>query len=185
MLRVFKSYKWGCFMTSNKGSGCGIWAILSTLFLVLGFASIQGGTKLNTASPTLAATVIPQQSDTAFSVKDNLITYSKRETLDLPCNYIIEGNVVDLQGKPVKDAVVNVRMVGDLAPKKPGYAFPGDGPENLGESAWMALLPNWNSNYEVWLTTSMGGETISPVVFVETKGCNNNVATLSFIQVHP
>lgn len=183
-------------MSETKGLGCNVWVVLSLIlgatFMILtnpqpnssGYTTLEPTVSSISATP-LVATVIPQDVITYFEVQNNEIVYSYKPTLDTPCNYVIQGQIFDLEGKPYTDAIVNINMISDLAPERPAYASPGEGPEAFGPSGWAALLSNWNVNYNVWLTSTVGGEPISPIIYVETKGCDNNVATLSFIQVLP
>jgi hypothetical protein len=186
----------GAYISEIKGLGCGLWAILSLVLITVFTVAtnpqngISGNSSIEATasqiSPTpLIATVIPQDLTTYFVVQNNQIIYSYEPTFDTPCNYIIQGQIFDFEGEPFTDAIINIHMHSDLAPERPAYASPGEGPESFGPSGWAALLSNWNVNYRVWLTTSVGGVPVSPVVYVETKGCNNNVATLNFIQVRP
>jgi hypothetical protein len=122
-------------------------------------------------------TALPYAGDFPFALQNNEILYSMSETLGKPCYYLIEGSILDLNGESYPDAVVVLEMLDDFPEQTIGYA-------NMYESGgWGTILPASSVAYEVWLQTSMDGEQLSPKIYVPTRGCDNNLATLTFVQV--
>jgi hypothetical protein len=127
-------------------------------------------------------TVEPEQTDSFFVVQDNQITYTYSENLGKPCYLEMGGQVFDLEGNPFTDFVVYIKMLDELAPERPGYAFPGEGAV---EHGWITLLPAAPVEYEIWLSTEIGGDELSPHIIVPPKGCGLNLAIINFVQVSP
>lgn len=179
-------------MSDNKTTGCGVWALvailLSALFSAFTFSSeltIESPTPttIPTLTPSFVATVYPQETETYFALENNQISYSHKPTLDRPCNYIIRGYVLDLNGQPFTDFVVNIQMIHieeGMATERPGHVFKGET-----SSHWDVLLPSWEVDYIIWLTTEIGGEELSPPIIVETRECDQNEARVNFVQVKP
>jgi hypothetical protein len=149
-------------------------------------ATIPAASPPVTASPPLIVTVPAQETDAYFVLANNQITYTNSPTLGQPCYYLIAGRVFDLQGEPFTDFVVNIRMIDELAPQNPGYAFPGEGGDAAdGPSRWITLLPQSPVEYEIWLTTAIGGEELSSRVIIPPQSCDHNMAIVDFVQVCP
>jgi hypothetical protein len=131
-------------------------------------------------NPSQLVIPVPTSSQaTPFVVQDNQITYGHENTLN--CEYVIGGQILDMQGEPFDDAVVNINLLeleGVSPSDQVSYSYPSDG-------QWSALLPNMSADYEIWLTKTREGESISPYVIVSTKDCNDNSATVNFIQIAP
>ncbi len=140
-----------------------------------------------TLTPSFVATVYPQKTDSYFVVENNEISYSHFQTLGMPCYYHMVGRVLDLNGEPFTDFVVNIAgILFDGAPPEHGYAFPGEGgyAEDF-PSGWGSLLPTSPVKYEVWLTTEIGGTDLSSHVAVLPRDCDHNQAQINFVQVRP
>lgn len=133
----------------------------------------------------LVMTLAPHKTIAPFTVENNQISYTYSPSLGKPCYYEMVGRVLDQKGKPFTGFVVNIKMLGDLAPPTPGYAMPGEGYAEDGSSGWATILPSSPENYEIWLTTRMGGEEISPHIFVPTRDCVHNLARVNFVQIRP
>jgi hypothetical protein len=131
------------------------------------------------------ATVMLTNTDAPFVVENNQITYRYRQTLGRPCYYVISGRVLDLDGEPFTDFIVNIKDIPfeEIAPVQGSGVFPGSGIEDEGASGWSFLLPQSTVDYEIWLTTGIGGEEISPHIFVQTRECDQNWAIINFVQV--
>jgi hypothetical protein len=127
-------------------------------------------------------TALPYEGDFPFVLQNNEIVYSMSETLGKPCYYLIQGQILDVNGEPFNDVVVILEMLDDFPEQTLGYEFPNESGES---GAWVAVLPSSPVAYEVWLQTSRDGEQISPKIYVPPRGCDNNLATLTFVQVHP
>jgi hypothetical protein len=176
-------------MAENTNNGCGLWLFGAMIAaLILGLFAVPSPSYSSTpASAPLVITVVPQMTDTYFAVENNQISYSYAYTLDSPCNYILVGRVLDLNGEPFTEYVVNIKMIAieELAPEKPGYVFPGGGYIDDGASGWASLLSTWNADYIIWLTTEIGGEELSNHIYVPMRGCDLNQARINFVQVKP
>jgi hypothetical protein len=177
-------------MSEKTIPGCGLWIILSItsgiLALFVGdYTSIP--TSLATIppapNPVLEVTVVPQETSAPFVLENNQITYAYTPTLGKPCYYEIAGHVLDLQGMPFTDFVVNIKMLDENAPERPGYAIPGQGFAEGGPSGWATVLPASPLSYEIWLTTEIGGDELSPHVVVPPQQCSHNQAIVNFVQV--
>jgi hypothetical protein len=181
-------------MSEPTRTGCGLW--LSIVVIVsLMIATFTGVTApvYDVTTPTPEnlgfVTVIPQSADAYFVVENNQVNYASFPTLGNPCYYLISGYVLDLNGEPFTDYVVNLMTAPaneEVLPEGPGYSFPGDGsfPED-GPSGYSTLLPNWQVNYELWMTNELGGEALSSHVIVPTMDCDRNRAIVNFVQVRP
>jgi hypothetical protein len=185
-------------MNENKTTGCGVWALvailLSALFSTFTFNSeitIESPvpTTIPTLTPSFITTVQPQETDAYFVLENNQISYSRFQTLGMPCYYYIVGRVLDMNGQAFTDFVVNIQMIGleeGVTPPAPGYRYAGmDGYIEDGASHWGALLPSWRVAYEIWLTTEIGGEELSPHIYVDMRDCDQNEARVNFVQVKP
>ena len=125
-------------------------------------------------------TALPYEDEFPFVLQNNEIIYSMRETLDKPCNYLMQGYVLGMEGQPFTDAVIVMGMLEfDIPEPTIGYVH------ILEDGDWNVLLPASSVAYLVWLQTSIDGEQISPKIYVPPRGCDNNMATLTFIQVQP
>lgn len=180
-------------MSESVGSGCRSWWIWLLVFAALSFATMiyhPGGGRIAqeasaTPSPYLTATpltlaVPTPQGSFPFAVQDNQITYIYRATLDWPCNYLISGYVLDRQGNPFTNFVVNIRMLALESADSPlAHQHPNS------DSSWTALLVSWEVPYEIWLSTGVDGEAISPHVYIPPQDCEHNEAIVGFIQAAP
>jgi hypothetical protein len=180
-------------MAENTNNGCGLWlfgAIISALILGL-FTATSPPNSSSSASAPLVITVFPQTADAYFVVENNQISYSHIDTLDYPCNYSLVGRVLDLNGEPFTEYVVNIQMIpleDGVAPPNPSHAFPGATKYTEdGSSGWSALLPSWSADYTIWLIDKIGGQELSPHIIVPTQDCEHNEARINFVQVsqHP
>lgn len=140
---------------------------------------IQNDDTIGVSAPIIITVPAPTQ-DYPFEVSENRIIYTYHDTLDWPCNYIIEGRIFGLEGQPYSNAVVNIEMLRDISSGRASVANPA---ERLGPSGWSALLVSWDVAYEVWLSETIGSEPLSPRVYVPPRGCDNNVASVDFVQV--
>lgn len=140
---------------------------------------------INPALTTDVTTALEtDEQDIFFIVQNNQIHYGYSYTLD--CQYVIAGEIFDLNGDPItEDVVVTLDML-ELEGDVPEYSFsfPGNSTER-GPSGWAAVVVNWDVDYMVWLTRLSTNERISPQVFVQTQDCENNLAVINFIQVAP
>jgi hypothetical protein len=142
-----------------------------------------------TFNPSLVTIVEPPEIDAPFAVLDNQLLYGYSETIN--CQYVIAGEVFDLNGDPLtEDIAVVLDMIelqeieGDDEARQLSYSYPGDDVER-GASGWAAVVVNWDVDYWVWLTRISTGEVISPKVLVQTQDCENNLAVVNFVQVAP
>lgn len=174
-------------MSDNKNAGCGLWALLAIIVSAF-FATSSNqitttsptATLIPTIAPTFVATVYPQETDTYFVMENNEITYSYAPNLGMPCYYEMVGRVLDLNGQPFTDYVVNIAgILVEGAPPEHGYAFPYEG------GGWGSLLPASPVEYEVWLTTEIDGEELSPHITILPRACDQNQARIDFVQVRP
>jgi hypothetical protein len=184
-------------MTENISAGCGLLSFVATI--IFAFSAIFTGGMISTpntptpiptltagvaSSPPLVLTLIPQDTDAYFLPANNQINYISTSTLGRPCYYAIAGRVFDLQGDPFTDFVVNIKMLDDLAPERSGYAFPGEGGyAEDGPSRWVTLLPQSPVEYEIWLSTEIGGDELSPHIIIPSQDCDHNMAIIDFVQV--
>lgn len=124
--------------------------------------------------------------DLPFVLQNNTLIYSHKDTLDRPCNRIIEGYIYTIDGKPNVELVVNSTMLDDSFEPPKSYWIPyADSEVDSGPSKWGSLLPTAQWDYYVWLSQSVDGEPISPEIRVEHLGCDYNVVTINFVQVRP
>lgn len=155
-------------------------------FVTVNFVQIQALPGQKPSDIPLVVTATSLGTGGRFVVENNEISYSYIPTLGMPCYYEMVGRVLDKHGKPFIDFVVNIQMidVDGLAPSSSGYAFPGEGGfAEDGASGWSSLLPSWSGDYEVWLTTEVGGEELSPHIIVETGDCIHNMMHINFVEV--
>lgn len=181
-------------MSEKAAPGCELWMMVTIvagiLALVVGNYAYVPTPPLTTSSSNsvLTSTVVPQETDTYFIVENNVISFTHFPTLGQPCYYLISGHVLDLNGEPFTDFVVNIKMIDieGVAPEESGYAFPGDGAfAEDGPSGWTTMLPQWQVSYEIWLTTDRGGETLSPHIVIPAQDCGHNRAIVNFVQAKP
>ena len=102
----------------------------------------------------------------------------------MPCYYEMVGRVLNLNGKPYTNFVVNIAGVFiEGADPEIGYAFPGEGGyAEDGPSGWGSLLPAAPITYEVWLTKEIGGEELSVHISVPPQECDHNQSRINCIQ---
>lgn len=187
-------------MSENVGTGCSIWVAATAIifgFLAMFTGESTLGYSTPTPIPTLAAsissavpsiplvlTVTPQETDAYFILANNQIIYTYTPTLGKPCYYVIAGRVFDLRGEPYTNFVVNIKMLDEIAPEGPAYAFPGEGGyAQDGPSRWIVMLPQSPVEYEIWLTTEVGGDELSAHIILPPKDCDHNMAIVDFVQV--
>jgi hypothetical protein len=161
---------------------------MSMIFAISGTqTTINSAARVATPTPSgLITTIVPQETDTYFAVENNQISYGYSKNLGMPCYYKMAGRVLDLNGEPFTDFVVNIQMITIdevPPPERPGYAFPGEGYETDGAAGWGSLLPSWSADYEIWLTTEIDGEELSPHIYVDMRECDQNEARINFVQV--
>ena len=183
-------------MNVENDYGCSLWAIVFTLITSLLITGIDlehlavtrsipdGFAPSESINTDLVLDVNSDEQDTPFVVQNNQILYGHSETLD--CQYVIAGEIFDLNGNPiVEDIVVTLDLL-ELEGDFPefSYSFPGDSMER-GDSGWSAVVVNWDVDYLIWLTRVSTGERISPQIFVPTQDCENNLAVVNFVQVAP
>jgi hypothetical protein len=177
-------------MSESRSIGCSLWAaaaiVMSALFSTFMF-SRQITTESDalmmtpTFTPSFVATVYPQETDTYFVVENNKISYSNAPAFT-PCNYILFGEVFDLNGQPYTDFIVNIQMLHfeeAMATETPGQIY-----KDSGASQWDVLLPSLHVDYEIWLTSETGEE-LSPHIYVDMRDCDQNKAQVNFVQVKP
>jgi hypothetical protein len=191
----------GVSLSANAKIGCGFWGffvMLAFLFLVAPVNSNTSISAILAVTPTISAspspsealvvkTLVPQEeANTHFIVENNQVNYIYYRTLGQPCYYVLSGHVLDLNGEPFTNFVMNIKTV-DIEGTVPdsGYAFPGNGSfAEDGTSGWVALLPTL-TDYEIWLTTEVGGTELSPHIRIHMGDCNQNRAIVNFVQVRP
>ena len=171
-------------------SGCGLWVLMFLLVTAIGAFSLQGSVTAAVKSLLplrLPVSVAATEENLSFMLQDNQIVYTYESTLDWPCNYIIQGRILDQQGKSVSDVLINIQYLDpdELTPEGPLAIHPADRADEYDPSLWVLLLPSWEVDYELWLTSESDGKLLSPHIVVEPQDCKHNVATLNFVQVHP
>jgi len=112
-------------------------------------------------------------------LENNEIIYVHSETFGTPCYYEMAGRVLDMEGQPFRDYIVNIKMLDESTPEL-GNAFPGPN-----RSEWSSLLPQAPVVYEVWLTSAMGGDELSSHILAHPQTCDYNEAIINFVQVNP
>ncbi len=180
-------------MTETRNPGCAVWValaiLMSMIFVVSGTQLITySGTSNTTPTPSIIIeTLVPQETYAYFAVENNQIGYGYSQNLGMPCYYEMVGRVLDLNLSPYTAFVVNIAgvFIEGAGPER-GYAFPGEGGyAEDGPSGWGSLLPAAPITYEVWLTTKIGGEELSPHILITPHDCYHNEAQINFIQVKP
>ncbi|MBK9746865.1 MAG: hypothetical protein IPO91_08775 [Chloroflexi bacterium] len=162
-------------MVSPLRWGCLLWIMIFSAVAAAFYATTlkeQGST--DTAAPY-------------FALENDTILYDAVSTLD-NCNYIIVGTVHTLDGTPFTDFIVNIHMVLDeVEPPPDSFASPEfwtarpDDPSD--PSNWGFFLVNWQIPYEIWLTDLRGGTVLSDRIYVLERDCDQNRATLNFVQI--
>ncbi|MBN8638339.1 MAG: hypothetical protein J0M07_23710 [Anaerolineae bacterium] len=162
-------------MLSPLRWGCLLWIVIFTAV----------GAVFYTSTPT------EQRNTDAtapyFALENETILYDAVPTLD-DCNYIIVGTVHTLDGTAFTDFIVNIHMVLDeVEPPPDSFASPEfwtaspDDPSD--PSNWGFFLVDWRVPYQIWLTDVRGGTVLSDRIFVPARECNQNRATLNFVQI--
>jgi hypothetical protein len=178
-------------MSETKNPGCAVWALLTILMsMIFAISGLRLTTNSLASAPTqpppiIIETVVPQETDTYFTVENNQISYGYSQNLGTPCYYEMVGRVLDLSGKPFTKFIVHIRMVEiEDTITEEGYAYPGEnGYAHDGPSGWGTVLPTAPVRYEIWLITKTGGEELSPHILVKPHDCEHNEARINFIQV--
>lgn len=122
-----------------------------------------------------------------FILVENSIDYVHWPNQGIPCEYLISGNVTNLAGNAYTNFVVNIQTapLPDFIPEGPFHAFPNNGSfQEDGPSGYVITLPNWQVDYEIWLTGHVNGRAISEHVIVPTRDCDHNRAIVNFVQVN-
>jgi hypothetical protein len=170
-------------MNTSDNIGCLFQIMTVILSLWFGFNTMAGAS-VEISSPAEAASILvlpPSDELMPFEVQNNAITFSQMETLGKPCYYLMQGQVLDLNGQYFTGFDVYIQMVEieEVGPEEPGLAY------KFEDGTWNSMLPNWQVAYNVWMTLEGSEERISPVITVPGRDCNQNVATINFVQIRP